>query len=312
MDHSPDHALRPDSLSASLPAWLAGRSAPMRALERAASDLGHAEVNLLLQGENGTGKRALAAAIHTQSPRAAGPFVYVPVAERTEAETRQALFGEDGPSALASEPPGATLYIDGIEGLSADLQRQLLLALNSAGSWSSVRVISGAHAPLEEAVRLGRFRRDLFFRVGVVRVSIPPLRERREDIPLIANRIVQERPSSEGGMPVSLDPAILAELAEDMWPGNARELEATLDRVLRAAHGASPRLDHLRAVVGRRSREQPPPDVFPLRDLERDYIHAVLISCNWNQSLCARRLGIGRNTLLRKIKAFGLGRAEAA
>jgi len=312
MDQSSHRSELTAALPASLPAWLAGRSAPMRALERAASDLGHAEVNLLIQGERGTGKRALAETIHALSPRAAGPFVFVSVPELTEAETRQALFGDAGPSTLASESPGVTLYIDGVEGLSADLQRQLLLALNSAGVWSSVRVISGAHAPLEEAVRLGRFRRDLFFRVGVVRISIPPLRERREDIPMVANRIVEERPSPEGGMPVSLEPAILAELAEDMWPGNARELEATLDRLLRAAHGASPRLDHLRAVVGRRSRQQPPPDVFPLRDLERDYIHAVLISCNWNQSLSARRLGIGRNTLLRKIKAFGLGRAEAA
>ena len=187
-------------LPATLPAWLAGRSAPMRALERAASDLGHAEVNLLLQGENGTGKLALAEAIHAQSPRAAGPFIVVPVAKCTEAETRQALFGDDGPSTVASEPPGVTLYIDGVEGLTADLQRQLLLALNSAGVWSGVRVISGAHAPLEEAVRLGRFRRDLFFRVGVVRVSIPPLRERREDIPLIAKRIVEERPSPRDGL----------------------------------------------------------------------------------------------------------------
>lgn len=284
----------------------------MRALERATSDLGHAEVNLLIQGERGTGKRVLAEAIHGHSRRAARPFVFVPVAECTEAETRRALFGEDGPGAVATEPPGATLYIDGIEGLTVDLQRRLLLALNSAGVWSSVRVISGAHAPIEEAVRLGRFRRDLFFRVGVVRVSIPPLRERREDIPLIAERIVAERSSAKGASPVSLDSAILTELAEDMWPGNAQELEIIVDRLLRAAHGTSPRLDHLRAVVGRRSREQPPPDVFPLRDLERDYIHAVLISCGWNQSLAARRLGIGRNTLLRKIKTFGLGRAEAA
>jgi two-component system response regulator HydG len=304
-----DHPTHP---SLALPAWLVGRSAPLCALARAADDLGHAEVNLLIQGESGTGKCALAETIHARSLRADRSFAVVHLAERTEAEVRNDLFGGAGAGAIVTAPPGATLYLDGVEGLTADLQRRLLLALSSAGAWSRVRIISGANLALEEAVRLGRFRRDLFFRLGVLRISIPPLRERREDIPLIVEALVAARGAVTGRVPVVLDRGIVNELCADVWPGNARELDRMIDRLFEAAHGGAPRIEHLRAVLGRRPREQPMPDVFPLRELERDYIQAVLISCNWNQSLAARRLGIGRNTLLRKIKAFGFGKAEAA
>jgi DNA-binding NtrC family response regulator len=302
----------PAQSSPALPAWLVGRSAPLCALARAADDLGHAEVNLLIQGEPGTGKCALAETIRARSLRAARPFAVVRLTERTEAEVRNDLFGSTGAGAIVTAPPGATLYLDGVEGLTADLQRRLLLALSSAGVWSQVRVISGANVALEEAVRLGRFRRDLFFRLGVLRISIPPLRERREDIPQIVEALVAARGSVTGREPSALDRSIVNELCADVWPGNARELDHTIDRLFEAARGGAPRIEHLRAVLGRRSREQPMPDVFPLRELERDYIQAVLISCNWNQSLAARRLGIGRNTLLRKIKTFGFGKAEAA
>jgi len=298
--------------AATLPPLLAGRSAPMQALVRAVDDLAHAEVNLLLQGEEGTGKRALAGAIHARSPRAAGPFLEVPLGELGEAEARRELFDEEGAGRRATSLPAATLYVGSIEALGPELQRRLLLALNSPGGWSRVRIVSGANTPLEEMVRMGRFRRDLFFRLGVVRVTIPPLRERCEDVPVVAERVVETWCAARGRPVVRLGRAVLAELADDVWPGNARELEGILVRTLEAGGDDELRVERLRAILGRRSRQRPTPDVFPLRQLERDYIAAVLVGCNWNQSLAARRLGIGRNTLLRKIKAFGLVKAHAA
>jgi DNA-binding NtrC family response regulator len=296
----------------SLPPLLHGTSPSMRALARAMHDLAHAEVNLLLQGEPGTGKLELAQSIHQQSRRAAQPFLTVRLGELTETLAREALFGAAGAGTRATVPPGGTLYIDSIDVLTVDLQRRLALALAGSGPWAAVRIISGTVSPLEEMVRVGRFRRDLFFRLGVVRVTIPPLRERSEDIAAIVAALIAAWSERDGISQSMLKRDVLAELGADVWPGNARELEQTLERVSSLARGGAVTLEHLRSVIGRRSRRNLAPDVFPLRQLERDYIAAVLASCNWNQSLAARRLGIGRNTLLRKIKAFHLGKAEAA
>jgi DNA-binding NtrC family response regulator len=284
----------------------------MQALERAADDLARADVNLLLQGEAGTGKRLLAEAIHVRSPQAGRAFAEVVLDGCTEMQARRELFGEEGAGRRVVGLPAATLYLGSIELLGPDLQRRLVLALNSPGPWSSVRIISGANVPLEEMVRLGRFRRDLFFRLGVVRVTIPPLRERGEDVVVIARRVVGSLAERAGRPSAGIDRGALAELRGDVWPGNARELVHVLERLYLLSRGGEIRIEHVRAVLGRRSRQHPAPDVFPLRDLERDYIASVLAGCNWNQSLAARRLGIGRNTLLRKIKVFGLGKARAA
>lgn len=294
-----------------LPELLQGSSPSMRALARAMHDLAHAEVNLLVQGEVGTGKLELAEAIHQQSLRCAQPFLTVRLPELTEAQAREEIFGAAGAGARATMPPGATLYLEAIDVLSPDLQRRLALVLAGNGPWAGVRIISGTTSPLEEMVRVGRFRRDLFFRLGVVRVTIPPLRERCEDVATIVAALT--RTWQERGVPqLVLRREVLTELTADVWPGNARELERTLERVFAVARGGAVTVEHLRSVVGRRTRRNLALDVFPLRQLERDYIAAVLASCNWNQSLAARRLGIGRNTLLRKIKTFHLGKAEAA
>ena len=172
-------------------------------------------------------------------------------------------------------------------------------------------MIAGTSAPLEELTRLGRFRRDLFFRLAVVRIALPPLRERREDIAVVADRVVGEWCEAAGAPRPGLSRLAVAELTSYAWPGNSRELEQTIEAVLALSRGTEVTPERIRAVLGRRPRRYAAPDVFPLRQLERDYIAGVLSSCNWNQSLAARRLGIGRNTLMRKIKTFGL-RAEAA
>lgn len=296
-----------DGLGSSV--WLAGTSAPMREVERALGHLAHANVNLLIMGETGTGKRMLAERIHRLGPRSDTQFIAVSIERRSEAEIEEALFGDEG--VLAPTAPRATVYVDGIEGLTPQLQARMALALTPRDYDHEIRVIAGTAAPLEELTRLGRFRRDLFFRVAVVRVALPPLRERREDIAVVADRVVGEWCEAAGAPRLGLSRLALAELMGYAWPGNSRELEQTIEAVLALSRGTEVTAERIRAVLGRRPRRHAAPDVFPLRQLERDYIAGVLSSCNWNQSLAARRLGIGRNTLMRKIKTFGL-RAEVA
>jgi two-component system response regulator HydG len=289
--------------------WLAGTSAPMREVERALGHLAHANVNLVIHGESGTGKRILAERIHHLGPRAEDPFVPISIERVSETEAENLLFGVDG--VLAPSSPRTTLYIDAIHALTPRLQARMALALADRDYEHDVRIIAGTSAPLEELTRLGRFRRDLFFRLAVVRIGLPPLRERREDIAVVAEQVVGEWCEAAGSPRLGLSRMALAELMSYAWPGNSRELEQTIEAVLALSRGTEVTAERIRAVLGRRPRRYAAPDVFPLRQLERDYIAGVLTSCNWNQSLAARRLGIGRNTLMRKIKSFGL-RTEVA
>lgn len=290
--------------------WLAGTSAPMREVERAIHHLAHANVNMVIHGEGGTGKRVLAERIYREGPRSSEPFVAIALEKLSESEMERVLFSEDG-GVLAPHARRSTLYVNAVDVLPPRLQAQMALALAQRDYDHDVRVIAGTAAPLEELTRLGRFRRDLFFRLAVVRVALPPLRERREDIAIVADRVVEEWCDAAGAPRAGLSRLALAELMSYAWPGNSRELEQTLEAVLALSRGMEVTAERIRAVLGRRPRRYAAPDVFPLRQLERDYIAGVLSSCNWNQSLAARRLGIGRNTLMRKIKTFGL-RSEAA
>jgi DNA-binding NtrC family response regulator len=282
----------------------------MREVERALGHLAHANVNLVIHGEPGTGKRILAERIHELGPRADDAFFAISLEKRTEAEMEAMLFGAEG--VLVPIATRATVYIDAIDALTPRLQARVAQALDERAVDHDVRVIAGTAAPLEEFTRLGRFRRDLFFRLAVVRIALPPLRERREDIAVVADRVVGEWCEAAGAPRLGLSRMALAELNSYAWPGNSRELEQTIEAVLALSRGTEVTAERIRAVLGRRPRRYAAPDVFPLRQLERDYIAGVLTSCNWNQSLAARRLGIGRNTLMRKIKTFGLGRADAA
>ena len=290
--------------------WLAGTSTPIREVERALGHLAHANVNMVIHGEGGTGKRILAERIYRLGPRAAEPFVALSLEKLPEAEIERLLFSEDG-GVLAPNAARATIYLNAVDVLPPRLQAQMALALVQRDYEHDVRIIVGTAAPLEELTRLGRFRRDLFFRLAVVRVALPPLRERREDIAVVADRVVEEWCEAAGAPRPGLSRLAVAELMSYAWPGNSRELEQTIEAVLALSRGTEVTPERIRAVLGRRPRRYAAPDVFPLRQLERDYIAGVLSSCNWNQSLAARRLGIGRNTLMRKIKTFGL-RAEAA
>jgi DNA-binding NtrC family response regulator len=289
-----------------------GTSAPIREVERALGWLAAAEVNLLLQGEPGTGKQVLAEAIHAQSPRGSGPFSVVTLAGRPEAQLESELFGKDGTSGLMGDARGATLYLESIGSLPLRLQRRLVRALRVDRGRRAVRIFASTPIELEEFVRLGRFLPDLYAHLGLIRLTIPPLRERREDVVALTEYFVRRYCDRTGTTGVRVARSALAELTGYAWPGNARELQQTLEAALALTRGGELTAERIRTVLGRRPRRHVAPDVFPLRELERDYIATVLMRCKWNQSLAARRLGIGRNTLMRKIKSFKLENCEAA
>ncbi len=289
---------------------MVGMSAPIREVERALGWLAAAEVNLLLQGEAGTGKRVLAEAIHLQSPRGAGPFHALSLSDRSESELAPELFDREGE--LLGNAHGATLYLEDIASLPVRLQRRLLRALRADPGRRNVRIIASTPTELEEAVRLGRFLPELYAHLGLIRLTIPPLRERREDIIALTEYFVRRFCERSGGAGIRVARSALAELTGYAWPGNARELQQTLEAALALTRTGELTAERIRTVLGRRPRRHVAPDVFPLRELERDYIATVLTRCNWNQSLAARRLGIGRNTLMRKIKSFKLEKSEAA
>jgi len=293
-------------------ALLAGSSASMREVARAIGQLACTDVHLLLQGEHGTGRRVLAEAIHQQSPRGCARFFSLPSSGRSEAQVERELFGAGDDGGLFDAARGATLYLDDIAVLPLRLQRRLTRVLRGVEGCAGVRVIASTAVELEELMRMGRFLPELYFQLGLIRLAVPPLRERREDIEPMAEVCIRAWCRERGVPRIALSRAALGELTGYSWPGNARELQQTIVATLALTHGDEISAERIRTVLGRRPRRHAAPDVFPLRQLERDYIATVLGRCNWNQSLAARRLGIGRNTLMRKIKFFKLERCEAA
>jgi two-component system response regulator HydG len=299
-----------------------GESDALRqALERAALVIPHATVTLLLTGETGTGKELLARAIHYNGPRRDAPFVDVNCAAIPETLLESELFGhEKGAFTDATTTkPGlfevasrGTLFLDEIGHLPLALQGKLLRALEErsvrrvGGTRSipvDVRIIAATHVDLAAAVTRGEFRQDLYYRLNVVPLSLPPLRERREDILPLA-RAFLSRFSKEYGLPQPrLTPATERALATHRWAGNVRELRNVIERAVLLHRGGA--LDPT-DVVAPEVPAAPSPDApipFPatLAAITRAAAVAMVDRCTGNKSEAARRLGISRPRLLRLL-----------
>jgi DNA-binding NtrC family response regulator len=263
----------------------------------------------LLAGEIGVGKEACAATLHRESRRRAQPFFSLHLDGLGEQEATERLFGPRGIVSLAARARQATVYLDAVETLPVILQQRLVGAFVDDGL-GGVRLLAGTRNPaLEEQVRLGRFLRALHDRIAIIQVCIPPLRERREDIPLITEGCLWQWSARQGASPQVLTDGALAEIEAYTWPGNARELANVLETLCTDSRGRTISAERVRAVLGRRPRRNLARDVLPLREMERHYIECVLARCGGNQTLAARRLGIGRSTLLRHLKANGMAAA---
>jgi transcriptional regulator with PAS, ATPase and Fis domain len=276
---------------------------------------------VLIQGESGTGKELLARAIHDESPRSEAPFISVSCASLTESLLESELFGHEkgaftGASAIKRGKlelaQDGTLFLDEIGDISLKLQMDLLRVLEQkefrrvGGSdliSISSRILAATNRDLKKAIEEGRFRADLFYRLNVISINIPPLRERREDIPLLVEHFIEKFNIEMGKQIRGVSEGAMRILMDNEWPGNARELRNVIERAVVVAKGN---------VITESDVSLPSASGGPnhraktLEEIEKDHIRVVLNENQWNIVRSALALGIDRVTLYNKIKKYDL------
>ena len=281
---------------------------------------------VLIRGESGTGKEVVARAIHHSGSRAQKPFVAVSCAALAETLLESELFGyEKGAFTGAAErkkgkfelADGGTIFLDEIGDIPPKLQADLLRVLQERAFYRvggseevhvDVRVIAATHKDLRALVDEGRFREDLYYRLNVIEILIPPLRERREDIPLLAEHFV-ERIAHELGKPVGeISEDAMRLLMDYNWPGNVRELENAVERALVTCRGAVLSADDFGFLRNHAASRFQAPDNMTLGEMEKLMIEATLRRTGGNVKEAAASLGIDRSTLYEKLKRYGIER----
>jgi len=289
---------------------------------------------VLIHGENGTGKELVARSIHMRSRRMKGPFIEVNCAAIPEELIESELFGHmkgaftgavsdrRGKFELAD---GGTLFLDEIADMSVKTQAKVLRALQEqivepVGGSSSVRVdvrvLAATNKDLPTEIRAGRFREDLYFRLNVIPIFVPPLRDRGNDIALLADHFMAEFAREYGRRPKRLDPGAATGLRSYRWPGNVRELRNVIERLMIMVPGDTIALSDLAFLDGGAvtAAEDPGAPAMSLHDarerFERDYILRALAAQHGNISRTADALGVERSNLYRKMKAFGIAPAR--
>jgi DNA-binding NtrC family response regulator len=280
--------------------------------------------SVVIRGESGTGKELIARAIHAQSRRRYFPLVAVNAGSIPETLLESELFGHEkgaftgaqyrrkGKIELAN---GGTLFLDEIGDISAKTQIDLLRVLEThkftrlGGNQeiaSDFRLVCATHTNLEKQVEEGRFREDLFYRINVFSIEVPPLRERPDDILPLANFFVQKYAGAMGKPPLKLAPEAEAVLMSYRWPGNVRELENAVERAMVIGHGPALEVHDLPVTAQNGATDEP--QGRSLSALEKDHIGRVLRECGGNVTHAAKVLGIDRATLYNKLKRYGLRR----
>ncbi len=302
-----------------------GHSSRMRTLARTIHSLRHNESHVLIRGESGTGKELVARGIHAASQRSAKQFVPVDCGALPETIIESELFGhEKGAFTGAVGSPGlfriadrGTLFLDEIGEIPLSVQAKLLRALQNkevrpVGASNTVpvdiRVISATHRDLAEMVSTGAFRADLFYRLNVVRVDIPPLRDRSEDIPLLVQHFLDKHRTANSRVEGIEDEA-LEVLVESEWPGNVRELENVIESAFALAPGPRLRVADLprtRRLVTRRSEPSLAGIPTSLEAYECSVLERALSESGGDATAAASLLGIGRSTFYRKLAKHGL------
>lgn len=290
-------------------------------------------VPVLVYGEAGAGKELVAHRIHARSRRRDAPFVVVNCAQKPAESLAEKLFGAGGNGGKFAEARGGTLFLDEVGELSPELQTRLQRALHDAsvldrrGSGEDVRVIGASVKHLPTEVSRGTFRADLFYRLNVFSITVPPLRDRCDDIPALARYALARFAARENQPPPALSDEVLQALLTYPWPGNVRELNNTVERMALVASGNVIKPDDLpdeiRATVATARRDEPglpgggvllddddKNAVRPLHEVEREMMIAALRETEGNVSEAARRLGIGRATFYRRAQRHGLTRED--
>ncbi|MFH1538786.1 MAG: sigma-54 dependent transcriptional regulator [bacterium] len=308
---------------------IVGTSKKMQQVYSTSSLVAHRDTTVLLLGESGTGKELLAKAIHFNSKNKGGPFVAVNMGAIPENLVDSELFGHEKGSftGAASRHAGAferahggTLFLDEISEMRPDHQIRLLRVLQDreitrVGSESpikvNVRVIAATNRDLEQMVGDGEFREDLYYRLCVIPITLPPLRERRDDIPLLVDHFLQKYCNETGIEQLKISDEAMRLLMAQPWPGNVRELENTIERCVAMNTSSELTPDCLpekfrNSTVVKNTLIDLPDEGIVLDDVEKEIIKAALTKNNYNQSATARFLGITRNTLLYRMEKYGL------
>jgi PAS domain S-box-containing protein len=303
---------------------LTGRDVKMQQLYELIDTVAASEASVLIRGESGTGKELVALALHEGSRRSGGPFVKVNCSALAETLLESELFGHVRGAFTGAvsdrrgrfeEAHGGTIFLDEIGDVSPAVQVKLLRVLqerviervgDSRPLPVDVRVVSATNRDLEALLASGRIREDFYYRIKVVRLDLPTLRERREDLPLL----VVELLARHGAPDVEVTAEAMSRLLRHGWPGNVRELENALEHALVLSRGTEIRADHLPPEVGTGAAARSMTAVVRGSTSEREVIAAALVASGWNRTRAAGRLGIDRTTLWRKIKEHGLTPAE--
>ncbi len=302
-----------------------GRAPEMDKLYRIIGKAAQSAHPVLILGESGTGKEMVARAIHYSGPSRGGPFVPVDCGSLVPTLIESELFGyakgaftgamqsKEGLLAIAH---GGTVFLDEVGELPIDLQAKLLRALQEkeirpVGSTKqvpiNVRILAATNRDLEQAVDQGEFRRDLYFRLNVLSLRIPPLRERREDIPLLAKTLLARVSRVSGRKHELSDDAMKVLLAYD-WPGNVRELENCIERC--CAMNSGPVIhtadlpSSITGVSAKLANKAPQTRIVPIADLEKQAVLSAIVQLNGDKLTAAKLLGIGKTTLYRKLKEY--------
>jgi two-component system response regulator AtoC len=300
-----------------------GKSPPLRSVLEIISKVSQTDSTVLIQGESGVGKELAARAIHGHSPRRSRPFIVVDCTSLQESLLQSELFGHERGAftgavarkhGLFEVASGGTIFLDEIGEISLPLQSRILRVLDS-GSFRrvggvrdvrvDVRVICATNRNLDEMVKEGRFRQDLYYRVNVVSFTLPPLRERREDVPLLARYFAENSPVARR-RPVGFSADTLSALQAYSWPGNVRELHNVVERALILADGEGEvRLDDLPVNLrqeGSSTMQELTTQRPSLAELENAYIQRLLVELGGHRARVAEVLGISERTLYRKLK----------
>jgi DNA-binding NtrC family response regulator len=308
---------------------LIGKSRAMANVYDTLRQVASSRATVLIQGETGTGKDLIAQAIHNNSPRHDAPFVKLNCASLPEALVESELFGHvtgaftgatrnrQGRFELADR---GTLFLDEVGELTPALQAKLLRVLeqqqferlgDSRTISVDVRLIAATNRPLEAMVDAGAFRSDLYYRLKVVAIEVPPLRQRREDIPLLVDHFVREAAKANGKTIEGISRGAVDVLLRYDWPGNIRELRNIIEGMVVLSRdgrtldvGDVP--EHLRRTATPDINEMRIPTGTPMKEIERIAIEETMKVCGYNKEACAKMLGIGLRTLYRKLKEYDM------
>jgi two-component system, NtrC family, response regulator HydG len=314
------------------PLGIVAKSPSMRQLVDLARRVAKVDSTVLITGESGSGKERIARLVHEESTRAAGPFIAVNCGAITETLLESELFGHargaftgathDRPGLFEAANSG-TLLLDEVGEVSPGMQVKLLRALQEreirrVGENKSrtvdVRVVAATNRDLAHGVAGGAFRQDLYYRLKVVALHVPPLRERRDDVLPLARVLLASAALRMKRKMSGLAPSAVDQLLRYAWPGNVRELENAMERAVALARGSRVEVEDLPEEI---RRAFPTPvatsgTVRPLEDVEKEYIIAALELNGGNQTRTAEQLRIGSATLYRKLKSYGLIGAKRA